>query len=109
MKLIKKVIRYILLAVLLITVTVIAGGWGKYKQAVAQKSIDLVVSEIRSSENFTKYSEISKTFIKAMVAVEDRRFYKHKGVDIKGIGRAIKFNIESKQIVQGGSCITQQL
>src|SRR5439155_3351249 len=46
---------------------------------------------------------------KATVAIEDRRFYKHGGVDYKGILRAAGKDLGAGRIVQGGSTITQQL
>ena len=46
---------------------------------------------------------------RATVAIEDERFYKHKGVDINAIVRAGIKNLESGETVQGGSTITQQL
>ncbi len=46
---------------------------------------------------------------KAFVAAEDRRFYKHKGVDLWGIGRAIATNLRQGAVRQGASTITQQL
>ncbi len=45
----------------------------------------------------------------AFVAAEDRRFYKHKGVDIWGISRAILTNLREGSVKEGGSTITQQL
>src|SRR4051794_3460099 len=45
----------------------------------------------------------------AIVAVEDRRFYRHKGVDYPGILRAAAKDATSKSVVQGGSTITMQL
>ena len=45
----------------------------------------------------------------AAVAVEDRRFYRHAGLDIIGIARAIWVNLQAGQLVQGGSTITQQV
>ena len=45
----------------------------------------------------------------AIVAVEDRRFYQHKGVDYPGILRAAAKDVTSKAVVQGGSTITMQL
>ena len=45
----------------------------------------------------------------ATVAIEDERFYKHKGVDFNAIIRAGIKNLESGKTVQGGSTITQQL
>jgi penicillin-binding protein 1A len=45
----------------------------------------------------------------AVLAIEDRRFYDHFGLDIKGVGRAFLVNIAQGGFVQGGSTITQQL
>ena len=45
----------------------------------------------------------------ALVATEDRKFYKHSGVDIKGIARAIIKDIKARKFVEGASTITQQL
>ncbi len=46
---------------------------------------------------------------KAFIAIEDRRFYDHFGVDPVGIGRAIVRNLTSRGGLQGGSTLTQQL
>ena len=46
---------------------------------------------------------------KAFVAIEDRRFYQHYGIDPYGIGRAALANILRRGVAQGGSTITQQL
>jgi len=46
---------------------------------------------------------------KAVIAVEDSRFYEHSGVDIKGIARALVKDVVNRKIVEGGSTITQQL
>src|SRR5262245_51062295 len=46
---------------------------------------------------------------KAFIAIEDRRFYDHYGVDPYGIGRAFVANVLHRSVAQGGSTITQQL
>ena len=46
---------------------------------------------------------------KATVAIEDRRFFEHGGVDIEGIARAAVADVRAGQIVEGGSTISQQL
>jgi 1A family penicillin-binding protein len=46
---------------------------------------------------------------KAVVAVEDSRFYQHGGIDIRGIARALVTDVVKGKMVQGGSTITQQL
>jgi penicillin-binding protein 1A len=53
--------------------------------------------------------EMSDYVPKAFVAIEDRRFYEHYGVDPWGISRALVANILHRGVAQGGSTITQQL
>ena len=52
--------------------------------------------------------EISPTVKQAVVAIEDERFYSHRGVDYLGIARALREDVLAGKAVQGGSTITQQ-
>ena len=52
---------------------------------------------------------ISQDMKDATVAIEDKRFYQHKGVDFEGVVRAAMKNAESGDAVQGGSTLTMQL
>jgi penicillin-binding protein 1A len=54
-------------------------------------------------------SKISPWMARATVAIEDRRFYAHGGVDAVGIARALYEDVSAGKVVQGGSTITQQL
>ncbi|MEG4214975.1 PBP1A family penicillin-binding protein [Microcoleus sp. Pol14C6] len=56
-----------------------------------------------------KLQEIPELLVKAFISIEDRRFYKHRGVDYQGIVRSIVSNLIERDLVQGGSTITQQL
>ena len=56
-----------------------------------------------------RLSRMSRWLPKATVAIEDRRFYKHGGLDPTGIARAVWANIRARELVEGGSTITQQL
>jgi penicillin-binding protein 1A len=53
--------------------------------------------------------QVSPWMTKATIAIEDRRFYEHGGLDYEAIIRAAVKNLEEGEIVQGGSTITQQL
>ncbi|MFG1877039.1 transglycosylase domain-containing protein [Sphaerisporangium sp. NPDC049003] len=53
--------------------------------------------------------KIAPVMLKAMVAIEDSRFYEHAGLDLKGTLRAIIANTKAGGIRQGGSSLTQQL
>ena len=52
---------------------------------------------------------ISEWMPKASIAIEDRRFFKHNGVDVEGIARAAYKNLREQRVAEGGSTITQQL
>ena len=56
-----------------------------------------------------RLSELPPYLPKAFVAIEDRRFYSHFGIDPLGIVRALTRNITGRGGVQGGSTLTQQL
>ncbi|MGI8606299.1 MAG: transglycosylase domain-containing protein, partial [Gaiellaceae bacterium] len=56
-----------------------------------------------------KLDRMSSAIREATVAIEDRRFYEHSGLDFHGIFRAAFKNLERGRIVEGGSTITQQL
>jgi penicillin-binding protein 1A len=63
------------------------------------------------SENrrLAPFSDIPAHVVDAFVAVEDRRFYEHKGLDYQGIIAALIANIKEREITRGGSTITQQV
>ena len=54
-------------------------------------------------------AEIPQVVKDATIAIEDERYYKHKGVDYEGVVRAAIKNVTSRKTVQGGSTITMQL
>ena len=52
--------------------------------------------------------QIAPIMKQAIVSVEDKRFYEHNGVDVRGIGRALWQDVRNQSVVEGGSTITQQ-
>lgn len=62
-----------------------------------------------ATHDTVKYSDVPKTLIQAYLATEDRRFQEHHGVDYQGIFRAVVSNLLARDLVEGGSTITQQL
>ena len=62
-----------------------------------------------SNRVYTSLKNIPKYLQDAFIAVEDSRFYDHKGIDVKGITRAFVKGLTSGHFSQGGSTITQQL
>ena len=70
-----------------------------------------VLAVLRGDETRVVLSSarISPVMKQAIVAVEDRRFWEHEGVDARGVLRAVWADVRNKEFVQGGSTITQQL
>lgn len=109
MKLLKKIIFVIFIVILGIATYFIKQGYNLYEEALAEISIQEKIIEIKSNENYTKYEELPEDYINAVVAVEDKRFLKHDGVDLISIARAILIDIKEMKFKEGGSTITQQL
>lgn len=68
---------------------------------------ELLYQGSRSNE-WANIDEISDYLIEAVIAVEDKNFYKHNGFDYMRIAKAMLINIKNKGIVQGASTISQQ-
>ena len=73
-------------------------------------NIEIAVAEKRRKMNhYILFKDIPRALRNAIVAVEDKRFFYHSGYDIESIARATVVNVESGEIEEGGSTITQQL
>lgn len=105
----------ILLILIILSVASVGGffvyqGYSLYKEAIEEVSIEDKIEEIKSDvPQFIKYDELPENYINAVIAVEDRRFFSHNGVDAISIIRAIITDIRTMRLAEGGSTITQQL
>ena len=70
-----------------------------------------VVDELYGVQNrfVVGLEEVDPTLRQAVVAIEDHRYYAHRGLDFEAIGRAAWQNVQSLSIQEGGSTLTQQL
>ena len=78
---------------------------------IYDNSGNVLLYEIAGEEKRTIVSlnEVPSFLIKAVLAAEDKNFYEHRGLDFKGIGRAILTDLRIKSPLMGGSTISQQL
>lgn len=109
MRLIKRILLLAIIVIVAAASIVIGQGCQMYLDAVEEISVEEKAAEIMEKEHYTTYDELPETYIKAIIAAEDRRFLYHRGFDIISTARAAWRNIKSKEIVEGGSTITQQL
>ena len=78
-------------------------------QVIAEEGEILTTYHIEN-RTFVSYEELAPSLVQAAVATEDKRFYKHSGVDLESLGRVLFKTLLSRDSSQGGgSTITQQL
>ena len=63
-------------------------GYRMYREAMESRPLETMVMEIQNQENFTPYEELPQRYVEAVVSAEDKRFWKHGGVDYLAICRA---------------------
>lgn len=99
--------------------TIRNGSIAKLTDMRASKAIALLRLEPYQYASFTPShredrvlvgrEDIPGFLVQALIAIEDRDFYRHHGVDLSGLMRAVLSNVKAGKIVQGGSTLTQQL
>jgi len=109
---VKKVLKiFIIIIILILSVSLyfVGRGYFMYKKAISEMSISEMQQKIKAKENYYQVEDLPKTYINAVISVEDHRFYDHKGIDLIAIGRAFVNDVKTLSFKEGGSTITQQL
>ena len=109
MKWIKRLCSFLFLAIVILIGVLFVKGYMDYREALNEKSVEEMAAEIESIDNYTTIDELPQTYIDAVLAVEDKRFYIHPGFDPIATCRALVNDIQAGSYVEGGSTITQQL
>ena len=109
MKWIKRLCSFLILVIVILTGVLCVKGYMDYREALEKKSVEEMEAEIESIDNYTTVDELPQTYIDAVLAVEDKRFYSHPGLDPIATCRALVNDIKAGTYVEGGSTITQQL
>lgn len=109
MKFIKKLFTIIVITVLVIGSLLTYRGYQMYKEATFNNNLETRVGKIKDNQDYVEFENLPEDYVKAVVDVEDHRFYGHNGIDIISIVRALINDIRAMKIVEGGSTITQQL
>ena len=111
MKTLARIIRRVLVIALVAVIAMCALTvcYGMYREALADRPISQTVEELRATDTYTELDELPQTYLDAVVAVEDHRFYEHGGIDPIAICRAAFNDLRTLSLREGGSTITQQV
>lgn len=108
-KLLRRILFMFVTVCLLTGFTVAHKGYELYKNVLNENNINERVEAMKDKDEYTHYKDLPSVYINAVVSVEDKRFFKHEGIDLIAIGRAVLHDIQAGRYVEGGSTITQQL
>ncbi|MGI6701565.1 MAG: transglycosylase domain-containing protein [Christensenellales bacterium] len=123
----KKLIKFTSLILIIIAVSVLIYGVSYYLVITKDLSLsesnlgfgdntidifnlnDEPVNKSEYADTYVTIDNISDDLKNAFISIEDKRFYKHKGVDVIRVLGALKNNIKARRVVEGASTISQQL
>ena len=105
----KKLIKAFALTIMACFMVLLVLGFIEYRSVIREMPIQDKVASIMQKDDYVPIDEISDYLKVATISTEDKRFYKHQGVDLIADGRILYVFITSGQISGGGSTITQQL
>ena len=112
-KTMKQLVLTVLLLVLLALLA--AGGYFAveghrlYQKAAENRPVAAMYGEISGREDFVSFRALPTTYVNAVIATEDERFERHRGVDPLSILRALWTDLRTGSLAEGGSTITQHL
>ena len=84
-------------------------GYEDCQASLDKMSVQEMGAQIQTKEDSATLEQLPEDYIDAVLAVEDKRFYRHPGIDPIAICRALYHDILAGAYVEGGSTITQQL
>ena len=114
-KLKKSMIKFLLKFIIFIFIVLCISWFGlKYYFSHVNRIADNVRSDVLAqvkehNSQLLVYNDIPAMYRNAIISTEDRSFLTNKGLDVRGITRAVFVDVKSGQSLQGGSTITQQL
>lgn len=112
---VKRFIKGMFKFLVFISVVLSTGWFGikyyfTYVNRISDQVRSVVINQVQVHHTrYLTYNDIPEMYRNAVIVTEDRSFFTNQGIDLRGILRAILVDLSSKQPLQGGSTITQQL
>ena len=89
--------------------TILGQGFFRYQREIENRPLYTAVREYTEKEDYVDFEDIDDDFVKAVISVEDKRFFERKGYDFVALFRAFLHNLQAKKVIEGGSTITEQI
>lgn len=89
MKILKNIIVFVVVILIAAIALFTVNGYTKYRRALEEMSLSEKIENMKENVNYCTIDELPDIYVKAVVAVEDRRFYYHSGFDVIGTARAV--------------------
>ena len=108
----KKITRLfgiLILVALTALVTLFGQGYIRYKRELEALPLEAAVSAYSKDPDYVPFDQIDEDFVNAVIAVEDKRYFKRSGYDLIALCRALYHNFLAGGMVEGGSTISEQI
>lgn len=108
----KKPFRIVLVLLLILgalLAVIFIQGYFRYKEEINNLPLETAVKTYTDKTNYVPFDQINKNFVNAVISVEDKRFFERRGYDLIALVRALYHNLLAKDLIEGGSTITEQI
>ena len=108
----KKPFRVVLVLLLILgalLAVIFIQGYFRYKEEINNLPLETAVKTYTDKTNYVPFDQINKNFVNAVISVEDKRFFERRGYDLIALVRALYHNLLAKDLIEGGSTITEQI
>ncbi|MBR0462600.1 MAG: transglycosylase domain-containing protein [Erysipelotrichaceae bacterium] len=108
-KALKTIVLLLILSVLVCLATVLGQGWFRFQREIENMPLSTAVAQYTDKDDYVVFEDIDDDFVKAVISVEDKRFFDRQGYDFVALIRAFYNNFRAGRVVEGGSTITEQI
>ena len=108
-KALKTIVLLLILSVLVCLATVLGQGWFRFQREIENMPLSTAVAQYTDKDDYVVFEDIDDDFVKAVISVEDKRFFDRQGYDFVALIRAFYNNFRAGRVVEVGSTITEQI
>ncbi len=104
-----RIFLFLLLILAVVLVTLFGQGYFRYERETSAVPLSKAVEAYTGKDDYVPFDRIDEDFVKAVISVEDKRFFERRGYDLIALCRALYHNFLAKDFIEGGSTISEQI